>query len=223
MSREIFLFIGPPGAGKGTLAHLCMNRMGWMQCSTGDLCRQHISQGTTLGKEIDLLVKSGKLIPDALIIDMVEQWLKEHMAQGTKVILDGFPRTMIQAQKLDALLEKPEFSDCAVSIVRMELDNETVVKRLVSRLICTNKDCCAVYSAHVGEVTTCAECGAPLMRRHDDIESVIRERLKAYHEHAQDLIHYYQKTGRRTGILNVAQPVEKVFDQFVHIMGLQAV
>ncbi len=109
VGQAIFIFIGPPGAGKGTLAYNCIRRQGWIQCSTGDLCRKTSAQDSPLGRQIDLLLKSGKLISDSLIIEMVEQWLNEHLGQGVPIILDGFPRTLVQAEQLGHLLQKACF------------------------------------------------------------------------------------------------------------------
>jgi adenylate kinase len=223
--KEIFIFIGPPGAGKGTLAYHCINRMGWLQCSTGALCRKHVAEGTSLGKEIDLLIKSGKLISDSLIIEMVEQWLLQNRDRCTKIILDGIPRTLVQARLLDNLLSKPIFSDFSLSVIRMELDSDVVVKRLVSRLICANSDCCAVYSTDMlseQDHVVCAECAAPLMRRSDDVEQVIRDRLAVYYAHADELVAYYERAGLKINSLNVLQPIEKVYDQFISLMDLRA-
>lgn len=221
--REIFIFIGPPGAGKGTLSQLCINRMGWMQCSTGDLCRQHVAKQTELGHQIDLLIKSGKLISDSLIVEMVEEWLTQYASAVSKVILDGFPRTTVQAQLLDRLLRKPEFSDFSISIIKMELANDQVVKRLVARLVCANRTCCAVYSAEdsVFLKNICANCASPLIRRSDDIESVIQDRLATYRIHADTLVRYYAQAGKRVQEIDVVQPVEKVFDQFVRLVDIK--
>src|SRR5437870_4418018 len=108
--RKIYIFIGPPGAGKGTLAQLCASRMGWIQCSTGDLCRKHVAEQSPLGMQIDLLIKSGKLISDELVIEMVEEWLHKNLYAYEHIIFDGFPRTRVQAELLEALLKKPSFS-----------------------------------------------------------------------------------------------------------------
>ncbi len=92
--RSIVIFIGPPGAGKGSLSQLCVKELGWAQLSTGNLCRYHITEQTELGKQIDLAIKSGKLISDGVIVDMVDKALPETFKQSPIVILDGFPRTV---------------------------------------------------------------------------------------------------------------------------------
>lgn len=221
INKEIFIFIGPPGAGKGTLAQLCTNRMGWVQCSTGDLCRKHVIEKTSIGHQIDLIIKSGKLISDDLVIEMVEQWLVQNLNNCEKIILDGFPRTRMQAELLEELLKKPQLKHVSVSVIKMELDSETVVRRLMSRLVCGNKVCCAVYSASNPAVLqgVCAECASPLVRRNDDIEFVIRERIATYYAHAHDLVQYYELLGRKVEDLSVIQPIEQVFSQFVNLVN----
>lgn len=223
LSKEILIFIGPPGAGKGTLAQLCSSRMGWIRCSTGDLCRKNVQEKTEFGAQIDLAIKSGKLISDSLILGMVDTWLSEHSQNNHKIILDGFPRTPFQAEQLDVLLRKAEFAHFAVSVVRMELDNEVALERLMSRVICGNGECCAVYSTKDSAVVdSCFECAAPLVRRSDDnIEQVIRDRLATYHVHAHNLVQHYHGSGRVVRELNVAQPVEGVFEQFIRLMDMK--
>lgn len=224
VKKEIFIFIGPPGAGKGTLAQLCATRMGWVQCSTGDLCRKHVAAQTPIGRQIDLIIKSGKLISDELVIEMVEEWLLKNLSHCEKIIFDGFPRTRVQAELLEALLEKPQFSEISVSVVKMELDSETVVQRLVSRMVCSNGSCCAVYSAAKSPVFAgvCTECASPLVRRNDDVEFVIRERIATYYAHADDLVLYYGSRGKKIEDLSVMQPIEQVFSQFVNLVNCKA-
>jgi adenylate kinase len=217
--KEIFIFIGPPGAGKGTLAQLCSSRMGWVQCSTGDLCRQHVNEGTQLGKQIDLIIKSGKLISDDLVIEMVEDWLVRNLDICQKVIFDGFPRTRVQAELLETLLKKNIFSHVTLSLIKMELDSEIVVKRLMSRLVCANGACCAVYSNSSPLGQSCVECASPLVRRSDDVEFVIRERIATYYTHVNELIQYYEMLGKKIEDLSVVQPIEQVFMQFVNLVS----
>ena len=106
--KNLIVFMGPPGAGKGSLSQLCVDEFGWVQLSTGFLCRKHIAAQTTIGRQIDFFIKSGKLVDDSLIVDMVEEWLAEQIDQQRGVILDGFPRSVVQAQALDEILKKFE-------------------------------------------------------------------------------------------------------------------
>ena len=223
--KEIVIFVGPPGAGKGTLSRLCSNRLGWTQLSTGDLCRQHITQKTEVGQQIDLLIRSGKLIPDSLVLKMVQEWFQREFNQAEGLILDGFPRTQDQAKEFDIMLRETLDIPYVVSIVQMNLDNELVVNRLTSRLICSDKSCQAVFStkkpSEIGKDETgaavCAECSALLIQREDDREPVIRERLSIYQSHAAHLIDYYKSKGSPIYSLDVVRPVEDVFEQFVHL------
>jgi len=224
--KDIVIFIGPPGAGKGTLARLCCERMNWTQLSTGDLCRQHVVQKTELGQQIDLLIKSGKLISDSLVLEMVKKWLQEQLTWSEGIILDGFPRTQVQAEMLDLMLRETLQDSYTISVVKMELDPDIVVRRLMARVVCSNKTCQAVFSTkniaktkknNDSDELVCAECSSPLVRRADDVEPVICERLSIYQSHASQLLDYYKASGRPIYSLDVAQPVEGVFEQFVHL------
>lgn len=228
MARKIYIFIGPPGAGKGTLARLCTQRLGWEQCSTGDLCRKMIAEGTEIGKQIDALIKSGKLISDSLILEMVDHWLTgrvntQHVGGCSSIILDGVPRTLEQAQRLDEILAKPLFADVELSIIELKLDDASVIQRLTTRLICANKECCAVFSLADGQnLAACKECEAPLVKRTDDVEQVIRERLACYYTKACPLVEYYRGTKRSVKELDVAKPVHEVYENFVTLAGVKA-
>lgn len=227
-ASEIFIFIGPPGAGKGSLSSLCTRRFGWQQLSTGNLCRQHIADQTEIGKQIDFAIKSGKLISDSLIIDMVGDWIVQNAQNGQVVILDGFPRTIAQAQALDELLEKAIFSSVQLRIVQLALTDEVVIARLSSRLICQNKICQAVYSETDTELAprqsmTCNECEQQLVRRKDDEFDAIKERLIIYHRHAHDLLNYYRSTGRTIEQLAVERPMHEIFGTFAQLAGLELI
>ncbi len=144
--KDIFIFLGPPGSGKGSLSHLCVKRLGWQQLSTGNLCREHIAQQTDIGKQIDFAIKSGKLISDSLIIEMASAWLKKTFEHTGIVIFDGFPRTVPQAQALHEIITS--LDDVTMNVVRMDIPFETVVYRLLARSICQNNKCQSVYSMH---------------------------------------------------------------------------
>jgi len=217
--------MGPPGAGKGSLAQLCIKELGWVQLSTGNLCRQHIAQKTQIGLEIDFFIKSGKLIPDPLIIEMVKDSLIKLGDSTQAFILDGFPRTVGQAQALDELLHKDSsFSSFDVVIVNLILDDAVALNRVSSRLVCKNMDCQKVYSAATNADALksdmmCIECTSPLIRRVDDNHGTIKERLMIYHKHAHELINYYEKNGRNIERLMVERPLGEVFGSFCQLMG----
>ncbi len=221
---DVFIFIGPPGAGKGSLASLCVNHFGWLQISTGNLCRKHIVEQTKIGKEIDLIIKSGKLINDDLITSMVFDWFNENSDKGSGFIFDGYPRTVAQAQSFDTML-KNHFSNVRVRVVLFELTDDVVVNRLCSRYVCQNKECQAVYSYSSNadsastEALVCGLCSGPLGRRDDDSEVAVRNRLDIYHRHEQQLINFYENNKSEVIKLDASQQLQKVFEDFVHIIG----
>lgn len=225
--KHIFIFIGPPGAGKGSLSQLCRKRLGLAQLSTGDLCRRHIAEKTEIGQQIDFFIQSGKLIPDSLVIDMVEKWLLEKFQNLDALILDGFPRTLAQAEALDELLMKDEFSSVQLNVLELNIDDQIIIDRLSSRLICPNKECGSVYSKKdpqlaPREAMMCDYCpGVQLIVRSDDTpESVVR-RLESYHKHAQELVKYYEDKGRFVYQLAVDRPIEEVYSDFVKLAGFE--
>jgi adenylate kinase len=219
--RKIIIFIGPPGAGKGSLSNLCVERLSWVQLSTGNLCRKHIAEKTKIGIAIDEAIKAGGLVSDELIISMVDDWLT---TQQANTILDGYPRTVVQARALKNLVStKLTASDLA--IVRLSISNEKVVARLSARMVCSNKDCQAVYSAIKGSllepnnITKCNKCDASLMRRPDDEPAAIQERLKTYYKHEKDLIDYYLKAGLNVKELPVERPLHDIFNELKTVIG----
>jgi adenylate kinase len=217
----IFIFIGPPGSGKGTLADLCTKRFGWLQISTGNLCRKHIAEQTEIGKEIDLIIKSGKLINDDLITSMVVDWLSENAQEVSGIILDGYPRTVVQARDFDNSLNAL-YPQAREKVVLFSIPDDVVINRLCRRFVCQNKDCQAIYStlndsqALLGqEKLFCKECGFVLGRRPDDEESSIKKRLVIYHKHKQDLIDYYSNQGTEFIEIDASKPLKEVFESFL--------
>jgi adenylate kinase len=225
IDKHIIIFIGPPGSGKGSLSQLCVKKLGWAQLSTGDLCRSHIADKTEIGKQIDLIIQSGKLISDDLMIEMVEGWLLKKFQNLDVLILDGFPRTIAQAQALSALLKKAAFASVKLHLVLLSLGDEIVEHRLTSRLVCPAKDCGAVYSKIVPALAPqvamiCDKCpGVSLVVRSDDTSDAVKRRLKSYHKHAQEIVDYYKDIGQTIYELTPDRPLKEVFEGFVDIMG----
>jgi adenylate kinase len=223
-ATQVFIFIGPPGAGKGSLATLCVKYFDWLQISTGNLCRKHIAEQTKIGKEIDLIIKSGKLINDDLVDSMVFDWFNENADKASGIIFDGYPRTVAQAQAFDAML-KAMFPAVCIKVVLFHLIDDVVVNRLCSRYVCQNKECQAVYSLSPHsdlapvETMVCDLCSGALGRRDDDNEIAVRKRLDIYHRHEQQLIEFYQDNGTEIIDLDASIPLREVFEQFVQIIG----
>ena len=219
MCSNIIIFIGPPGSGKGSLSHLCVKDLDWAQLSTGSLCRRHIAQNSPIGQKIDFAIKSGKLIDDALIISMVSEWLKENGMQNEYIILDGFPRTVAQAEELDKLL-RDNFASVQIYTVKLDVSSDTVIKRLSARFICPNDACQAVYSTLINsdlksqDLYKCDECSRVLVSRSDDTIEAIKERLALYYKYEQVLIDHYKHKNQFIGEINVEQSLGNVFQDF---------
>lgn len=184
------ILIGAPGSGKGTQAENIRQKYPIAHISTGDILRANVKAGTELGENAKVYMESGKLVPDEVIIAMVESRLQEPDCKNG-FILDGFPRTKNQAEALDLILEK--LGILLDAVVQLNVDDETVVRRLTTRRVC--KSCGEIYnilskSAKIEGI--CDKCGGEVIQRNDDIESVIRNRLTVFHEQTAPLIDYYR-------------------------------
>ncbi|MFT6765592.1 MAG: adenylate kinase, partial [Alteromonas naphthalenivorans] len=126
-TKQVFVFLGAPGAGKGALSRLCVKKLGWKELSTGNECRKHRSEGTKIGQEIDFAIKSGTLVSDNVVIDMVAQWIGKNINSALAIILDGFPRTIAQAQGLVQLLKDENNGDLSLHVFQLNLDDEIIV------------------------------------------------------------------------------------------------
>lgn len=169
---KTIIFLGPPGAGKGTQSQLLKERDNFVQISTGDLLREAVKSQTSLGIKAKQFMDEGKLVPDDLIIDLISEKLEEF--KDKNIIFDGFPRTVPQAEALKTLLDKKDRKIDAV--ILFEIDDEEVVKRLSGRRICPN--CGAVYHIIFNPPKNdnlCDKCGTPLIQRDDDKEEVIKK------------------------------------------------
>ena len=212
------MFIGAPGSGKGTLSALCVRELGWERLSTGELCRKHIAEKTSIGTEIDFAIKSGKLVSDILIASMVEQWFVEHKKSNKPVILDGYPRTVSQAKALDSLFEEL-FPNIQLKVVHFLISQDALRERLDGRLICLNTDCQTVYSLKSSELKPrndmiCDLCHGKLGVRKDDQAASVSERLRIYSEHEQVLLHYYCNQGNTPIELRAERDPLGIFEDF---------
>ncbi len=188
------LLIGAPGVGKGTQSALLVERLGLMPISSGDIFRKEVEAQTDLGRLAQRYIKSGELVPDGVTIEMMAKRLRDDETRRQGFVLDGFPRTVQQAEALDALLDSMGVKlDSAVSI---EVPDETLLHRLAGRMGCTK--CGEIYHSENKPPLReglCDKCNGPLFVRSDDQPETIMERLRVFHETTEPVIDYYAKTG----------------------------
>ena len=190
------IMLGAQGTGKGTVAGLISEKTGLPQISTGDIFRKNISEKTPLGVEADKYISKGNLVPDDITVPMVEDRLTWDDAKNG-VILDGFPRTIEQAEKLDKILaKKGEKLDLVINLVTPK---EEIIDRMLTRRVCTNQDCKATYNIKLHPPVKegiCDKCGSPLKQRADDSDpEAIKRRLEIYEEKTSPLVEYYKEKG----------------------------
>ncbi|MFN8543038.1 MAG: adenylate kinase [Candidatus Binatia bacterium] len=187
------VMIGPPGAGKGTQAKLLEERFGAPQISTGDILREAQRAGTPLGLEVRRYLEEGKLVPDQVVITIVEDRLGAgDCARG--FILDGFPRTVAQAHALDAFLERR--GERLEGVVYIAVPQEELVRRLSGRRVC--RSCGVMYHMVFdppAQAGVCGKCGGELYQREDDQEQTIRHRLEVYARETGPVVEHYRGTG----------------------------
>lgn len=178
------IFLGPPGSGKGTHAQRISEALGIPRLSTGDMLRENVKLDTPLGQEAKAYMDAGKLVPDQLILDMIQERLKEaDTASG--VIFDGFPRTEFQAEALGKIVSIDR-------VINLDIDDAAIVKRMAGRRACP---ACGFtsHTSWMGDGLTCKQCGAVMEMRADDAPETVLERLRVYHAQTQPLIDYYTK------------------------------
>ncbi len=214
------ILLGPPGAGKGTQAQMIMERYHIPQISTGDILRNAVKEGTALGKQARAFMEKGELVPDEVVIGIIDQRLREPDCKAG-FILDGFPRTTPQAEALEAILTKIEKS--VDHVVNIEVDPEELVRRLTGRRTC--KTCGAmfhiVFHPPVKE-GVCDRCGGTLYQREDDREKTIRTRLKEYENQTAPLIRYYQNKKFLRSIQGVGGQ-NQIFEQVIRVLNAKPV
>lgn len=190
------IFLGPPGAGKGTLSEEICWQENLLHLSTGDLLRSEIKQGTELGQEVQSIVQSGALVPDEIVAKLVENYLRQ-LDESTKgLIFDGYPRTIGQAKLLDGILKKLDLDLDAV--VLLEVMEEVLILRLTGRRIC--RQCNKIYHLAYSppkQDGVCDQCGGhDIYQRPDDNEESVRERLAVYERETLPLVEHYERTGK---------------------------
>ena len=192
----ILMMLGAQGTGKGTVAGMLSKKTGWPQISTGDIFRKYIEEGTELGIEANKYIAGGNLVPVEITVPMVKARLEEDDAKEG-VILDGFPRTIAQAEALDKILE--EQGKKVDLVINLITPRDEIITRILNRRVCSNQECKATYNLvmHPSKVEgICDKCGAKLKQREDDSsEESIKTRLNIYDEKTKPLVEYYEAKG----------------------------
>lgn len=206
------VFLGPPGSGKGTQAKKLSQELGLMHISTGDILRDAVKNQTDLGKRAKEYMDRGELVPDNLMIALIE----EVMPKEGGFILDGFPRTVPQALALEEMLRS--YKRDVDKVFLFDLSEEVVVERLSGRLICSQ--CGAVYHRKYNppkQEGVCDLCGGKLIQREDDREEVVRRRYRVYKEQTSPLVEFYQKKNKLIR-LDASQDIQEVNKRLLEVL-----
>jgi adenylate kinase len=207
MKKDLILF-GPPGAGKGTQGALLADRLKLLRLSTGDVLRDAVRRGTPMGTEARRYMDAGELVPDEVILGIVRDYLAGEAA-GTGVIFDGFPRTLPQAQRLDALLG--DLGRPLRAVLVLDVDDDTLIKRLSGRRTCPS--CGALFNVYFEpprEEGLCDACGSALTQRADDDADTVTRRLQVYSDQTAPLIDYYDRSQTTVHHVDGDRPVDDV-------------
>jgi adenylate kinase len=213
------VLLGAPGAGKGTQAKKIIEKYPMPQISTGDLLRAAVAAGTELGKEAKAVMDRGELVPDSVVLGMVQERLK-HDDCKSGYILDGFPRNTRQAEALDEMLGKLGMSLTAALSVDVPLEN--LMKRLTGRRTC--KACGQMFNIFFGapkKEGSCDKCGGELFQRDDDKEETIRKRLDVYTAQTAPLIDYYGKKNILKAVDGASGTIDEIFVKVCSALGLK--
>jgi len=210
------ILVGPPGAGKGTQAEILTKKLAIPHISTGDMFRKALKEQTPLGMEAKKYMDAGKLVPDSVTIGLVKERLAQPDCQAG-FLLDGFPRTVPQADALEETLQ--ELGVKLDGVINIDVDRQELLDRLTGRRVCSV--CGATY--HVSSNPSkagdkCEKCQGELIQRSDDTEATVSNRLNVYDEQTAPLVEYYQKKGLLLNI-NGSRPVEEVAQQILKALG----
>ncbi len=209
------ILLGPPGAGKGTQAASIAEEFSIPHISTGDIFRYNIKEGTDLGKKAKSYMDQGLLVPDELVVAIVEDRLKQQDCHRG-FLLDGFPRTVVQAEALDNVMEK--MGVALNKVINIEVDKHVLVERAVGRRIC--KSCGATYHVKFNPSNTgdvCQKCGGNLYQRDDDNEATVTKRIDVYLNETMPLIEYYENRGK-LAVIDGQQHIDKVYEDIVKVL-----
>ena len=210
------VLLGAPGAGKGTQAKKLIDKYGIPQISTGDILRAAVAEGTPLGKEAKAVMDKGELVPDSVVLGLVEERLQQDDCKKG-YILDGFPRNTAQAEALDGILEKLGMGLSAA--ISVDVPSGDLMKRLTGRRTC--KGCGQMYNIHFSASAkegTCDKCSGELYQRDDDKEETIKKRLEVYEAQTAPLIDYYGNKGILKSVAGTGS-IDEIFEKMCAAIG----
>lgn len=212
------ILLGPPGSGKGTQAELLCQRLHLTHISTGDILREAVKRETPIGKQAKSYMNAGQLVPDSVVNGVIAERFSRS-DRPRKFVLDGYPRTLAQAQALAPVLEQNDLGLTAV--LSLQVPDAAIVRRLAGRRTCPNPNCKATFNGLYKpsrDPNLCDRCGTLLVVRDDDKEETVRNRLQVYHENTAGLIDYY----RAQGVLHELPgegDIEQIYQQMVQVLN----
>lgn len=214
LKKKVVIFMGPPGSGKGTQAKKVSEKLNIPHISTGDLFRENLTNGTPLGLKVKGFLESGKLVPDEIVVDMLADRVSSEDCHGG-YLLDGFPRSIPQAEAL----EKELRDNIELIVINLEVPDEIIVKRIEGRRSCS--DCGAIFNQYFTpskKENICDQCGGELKQRSDDNAEVVKERLNVYHNQTAPVENYYSEKGVLKSV-NGQQAPDVVFSDLMKILN----
>lgn len=209
------VLFGPPGAGKGTQGTVLAETRGLMKISTGDILRDAVRAGTTLGIEAKKFMDAGELVPDSVILGLVREAIQD---AGSGFIMDGFPRTIAQAEGVDSMLH--ELGKAIDAVIVLEVPGDALVQRLSGRRSCPN--CGAVYNVYFDKPRQdekCDRCGSDLVQRADDRRDTVVRRLEVYEQQTSPIIDYYKQHGADVSFIDGDRDIEAVQRDILRIVN----